>query len=194
MGTAQFENYFLDLNGAAKQFGWTPTPGFCGRLVRFAGSVGKSNVEDLFALTSFFAWERFQNQPEQLKRDPSEFERAILRDLDRERKRWQRAAVRIASISDVETTADSNEDPALQAMTAEAGNRLRSAIQSLSPGDQHLLALRFGHGMNYQQMAQLGATSISAMRVRLFRIIRRLRSALDHQHNVESARGTHGAQ
>jgi len=57
----------------------------------------------------------------------------------------------------------------------ERADELRAAIQSLRPEHQHLLALRYGAGLGFEEIGVIFGTAPATLRVRLHRILEDLR-------------------
>ena len=57
-------------------------------------------------------------------------------------------------------------------------NRILNASQTLKPGDQELISLRYGAGLGNQEIAETMQISSNAVAVRLHRALGRLREAV----------------
>jgi RNA polymerase sigma-70 factor (ECF subfamily) len=65
--------------------------------------------------------------------------------------------------------------PAEAALARERRDRLRAAVAGLGRDEQHLLALRYGAGMCFEEVAGILGISPGAARVRMHRVIEQLR-------------------
>lgn len=189
MGTSPLSGHFRQLDVVAEHLGWCPSSFFRGRLTRFARSVGPGNVEDLFALASLLAYEHLQpiltagSRVEESQRVRAyldahqvEFERDIIRGLDRERKRWNRAARPAVPPFGGRQNLPADDDTAGIAEEARLWRRIEDA---LSPKEQHLLDLHFAYKLSFKQIAkfpEFEGLSEAAIRTRWSRLAKKLRT------------------
>ena len=66
-------------------------------------------------------------------------------------------------------------DPADVTLARERGARLNAAVAGLGRDEQHLLALRYGAGMSFEEVANSLGIASGAARVRMHRVIEQLR-------------------
>ena len=66
-------------------------------------------------------------------------------------------------------------DPAEVALARERGARLHAAVAGLGRDEQHLVALRYGAGMSFEEVANSLGIASGAARVRMHRVIEQLR-------------------
>lgn len=94
---------------------------------------------------------------------------------------WRRRArvrqyVAVGSMHDLVYDAPSPEE---RLMKEEEVGRLLDAVSSLSTADRELIGLRYGSGLHTAEMAQILAISEGNVRTRLWRVLGRLRKALE---------------
>jgi len=77
-----------------------------------------------------------------------------------------------------ERTAGENDDPHEHLERSERSQGLRRAFESLTPEQQHVLALRFGGGYNLEETADLMRKNANAIKALQFRALAALRRAL----------------
>src|SRR5262245_36296275 len=75
----------------------------------------------------------------------------------------------------VSTLSDPQAGPEQQVLDRDRATRLRALVQSLPPDEQHLLALRYGAGLDYEEICALIGGNPGAIRVRMHRLLERLR-------------------
>jgi RNA polymerase sigma-70 factor (ECF subfamily) len=75
----------------------------------------------------------------------------------------------------VSTLSDLQAGPEEQVLDRERATRLRALVKSLPPDEQHLLALRYGAGLDYEEICALVGGNPGAIRVRMHRLLERLR-------------------
>lgn len=73
------------------------------------------------------------------------------------------------------TVADSEPSPEEQVLAAERAMELRALLATLRPDQQDLLALRFGAGLRFSEIAQIVGKNPVAVRVTMHRILVDLR-------------------
>ena len=76
--------------------------------------------------------------------------------------------------------ADSEPDVEEQFLARERAAQLRDVVGRLEPQQQHLLALRFGAGLAFEEIAEIVGANPGAVRVRMHRIIEELRRRYPH--------------
>ena len=91
--------------------------------------------------------------------------RNAVRDVQRQRPTDPLVVERVAS----------DPTPEERVLERERADELRAAIQSLRPEHQHLLALRFGAGLGFEEIGAILDTAPATLRVRLHRILEDLR-------------------
>jgi len=67
-----------------------------------------------------------------------------------------------------------------QLLARERRQRLRPLVASLDPEQQHLLALRYGADLSFEQIGALLEVPAGTVRVRLHRLLNHLRERYDH--------------
>jgi RNA polymerase sigma factor (sigma-70 family) len=77
-------------------------------------------------------------------------------------------------------SAGSEQDAEERLLEREQASELHAAIRKLAPEQQHLLALRYGAGLAYDEIADLIGASPGAARVRLHRTLEELRRRYRH--------------
>lgn len=75
---------------------------------------------------------------------------------------------------------DVSVGPEEHAVTTERLSYLRSLVQTLTPEQQHLLALRYGAGLSFGEIGQIVGKTPGAMRVSMHRILADLRRRYPH--------------
>ena len=78
------------------------------------------------------------------------------------------------------TLRDSGPSPDERLLRSERLELLRSLVARLEPEQQHLLALRYGAGLGFDEIAQVLAATPGALRVRVHRILEELRRRYPH--------------
>jgi len=99
--------------------------------------------------------------------------RNLVRDRQRGRKR-ARVQVEIHD-DDVATSSDALED----AVAAESGERLRRAVEQLSPMQRSIFTLRVTEGMSYREIALAVGSTEGAARVHYHNAMRAIRETID---------------
>jgi hypothetical protein len=195
MGTSSLTGHFRQLDVVAKHLGWCPSFRFRRLLTMFARSVGPSNVEDLFALATLLAYEHLHpiltagptaEEDERVRAyldgHQDEFERGIIRELDRERKGWNRTARRSVTSAERVLEVPATDSWHQGAERIEQEEWLRRTIETtLPPEDQELFRLRFGHQLSFMQIATFPGfegQSLVAIRKRWSRLCEQLRDVL----------------
>jgi RNA polymerase sigma-70 factor (ECF subfamily) len=75
----------------------------------------------------------------------------------------------------VETLRDPEAGPEEQVLDRDRASQLRALVRSLPPDEQHLLAVRYGAGLDYEEICALIGGNPGALRVRMHRLLERLR-------------------
>jgi RNA polymerase sigma-70 factor, ECF subfamily len=75
----------------------------------------------------------------------------------------------------VATLRDPQAGPEEQALDRDRATRLRALVRSLPSDQQHLLALRYGAGLDYEEICALVGGNPGAIRVRVHRLLESLR-------------------
>ena len=75
--------------------------------------------------------------------------------------------------------AESEADPEHQLLHRLNLERLRAALARLTSEQQHVVTLRFGHGLSHREVARLMGKSEGAVKLLQFRALRRLRDLLE---------------
>ena len=76
--------------------------------------------------------------------------------------------------------AGSEPGPEEQILARERVARLREMVCLLEPQQQHLLALRYGAGLGFEEIGEIAGASAGTIRVRLHRILHDLRGRYPH--------------
>jgi RNA polymerase sigma-70 factor (ECF subfamily) len=76
---------------------------------------------------------------------------------------------------EISTLHDPEAGPEEQVFVRDRATRLRALIGSLPPDQQHLLALRYGAGLDYEEICALIGGNPGAIRVRMHRLLESLR-------------------
>ena len=78
--------------------------------------------------------------------------------------------------------ADASTDPLAQVIQGEAFQQLRSQLGGLRESDQELLRLRFAAGLGFGEIACILRCSQAAVKMNIYRLLRRLESQLEKSH------------
>jgi RNA polymerase sigma-70 factor (ECF subfamily) len=89
------------------------------------------------------------------------------------------------SLDRVPDLVGSGQSPEERLIREERLNRILNASQTLKPGDQELISLRYGAGLGNQEIAEAMEISSNAVAVRLHRALGRLRDAVLEQTENE---------
>jgi RNA polymerase sigma-70 factor (ECF subfamily) len=73
-------------------------------------------------------------------------------------------------------------DPLAQVIRGEESRRLQALLAGLDEADQELLRLRFAAGLGFGEMARVLRRSEAAVKMKLYRLLRRLESQLEDSH------------
>jgi RNA polymerase sigma-70 factor (ECF subfamily) len=76
--------------------------------------------------------------------------------------------------------AESRPGPEEQLLARERADRLRAVVSRLEPEQQHLLALRYGADLAFDEIGEIVGASAGTVRVRLHRILHELRRRYPH--------------
>jgi RNA polymerase sigma-70 factor (ECF subfamily) len=76
---------------------------------------------------------------------------------------------------EISTLRDPEAGPEEQVVVRDRATRLRGLIRSLPSDQQHLLALRYGAGLDYEEICALIGGNPGAIRVRMHRLLESLR-------------------
>jgi RNA polymerase sigma-70 factor (ECF subfamily) len=98
--------------------------------------------------------------------------RNAVRDVHRERP--------TEPIADEQTSTDPT--PEEHVLERERAHELHALIRQLRPEHQHLLALRYGADLGYQEIGAIVGTAPATARVQLHRILEQLRRSYPHDH------------
>jgi RNA polymerase sigma-70 factor (ECF subfamily) len=89
------------------------------------------------------------------------------------------------SLDRVPDLVGSGQSPEERLIREERLNRILNASQTLKPGDQELLSLRYGAGLGNAEIAEAMQISSNAVAVRLHRALGRLKDAVHDQAEIE---------
>ncbi len=89
------------------------------------------------------------------------------------------------SLDRVPDLVGSGQSPEERLIREERLNRILNASQTLKPGDQELISLRYGAGLGNAEIAEAMQISSNAVAVRLHRALGRLRDAVLDQTEIE---------
>jgi RNA polymerase sigma-70 factor (ECF subfamily) len=76
--------------------------------------------------------------------------------------------------------ADADLGPEERLLALERAERLRTVVGALQPEQQHLLALRYGAGLAYDEIGEIVGATPGTVRVRMHRILEELRRRYPH--------------
>jgi RNA polymerase sigma-70 factor (ECF subfamily) len=76
--------------------------------------------------------------------------------------------------------ADADPGPEERLLALERVERLRTVVGELQPEQQHLLALRYGAGLAYDEIGEIVGAAPGTVRVRMYRILEELRRRYPH--------------
>ena len=93
----------------------------------------------------------------------------VIRDLQRRRD------PETISAEDCDAAPDPHPGPEERMLHAERRAQLRDLVRRLRPEQRHLLALRYGAGLSFREIAAITGYSSGALRVRIHRILETLR-------------------
>jgi RNA polymerase sigma-70 factor, ECF subfamily len=85
-------------------------------------------------------------------------------------------------ISLLEDQKDALPDPLAEVIGREEAGQLKGLISTLKPADQELLRLRFAAGLGFAEIARLLGKRDAAVKMNLYRLLRRLESELEKSH------------
>jgi RNA polymerase sigma-70 factor (ECF subfamily) len=77
---------------------------------------------------------------------------------------------------------DISPDPLAEVIGREEASQLTGLISGLKPADQELLRLRFAAGLGFAEIARLVGRREAAVKMGLYRLLRRLESELEKSH------------
>jgi RNA polymerase sigma-70 factor (ECF subfamily) len=134
-------------------------------------------AEDLTAET-FFKLVRSADRFDPDRGSPKAWILTVARNVlaDWRRRARVRQYVAIGGMHDLVYDAPSPEE---RLMKEEEVGRLLDAVASLGPADRELIGLRYGSGLDTAEMAQILEISEGNVRTRLWRVLGRLRKALE---------------
>jgi RNA polymerase sigma-70 factor (ECF subfamily) len=89
------------------------------------------------------------------------------------------------SLDRVPDLVGSGQSPEERLIREERLNRILNASQTLKPGDQELISLRYGAGLGNAEIAEAMQISSNAVAVRLHRALGRLKDAVHDQTEIE---------
>ena len=136
-------------------------------------------AEDLTAET-FLKVVRFADRFDRAKGHPNAWIFTIARNVLRD---WRRRArlrrhVPVGGMYDLVQDAPSPEERLLR---EEEVGRLLDAVSALGPADRNLIGLRYGSGLEHEDIARTLGVSVGTVRTRLWRALGRLRRLLPHE-------------
>ncbi|MEP6690864.1 MAG: sigma-70 family RNA polymerase sigma factor [Gemmatimonadaceae bacterium] len=145
-------------------------------VARFLSSLGLRHeveevVQDTF-VRAFASLDRFRAESS-LRTWLFTIARNLVRDRARSAK-WQR---RVVSIE--EDHAATEHDALDAAVADETQQRMREAVERLSPTQKHVFTLRVGEGLSYKEIADVAGTTEGAARVHYHNAMRSIKEFLD---------------
>ena len=88
----------------------------------------------------------------------------------------------VTALSEQVRATDASADPLAQAVRDEQLGQLKRLLAELKEADQELLRLRFAAGLSFGEMARILRRSEAAVKMKLYRLLRRLESQLEADH------------
>jgi RNA polymerase sigma-70 factor (ECF subfamily) len=88
----------------------------------------------------------------------------------------------VTTLTEQDRTVDKPEDPLSQVILGEESQLLLDEIAGLKESEKELLRLRFAAGLSFGEIARLLRRSEAAVKMSLYRLLRRLESQLEKNH------------
>ena len=96
-------------------------------------------------------------------------------------RRWRQ----VSALDEQVQVSDASADPLDQAIRDEESDQLKQMLAGLKDADQELLRLRFAAGLGFGEMARVLKRSEAAVKMNLYRLLRRLESEMEQSHEQE---------
>jgi RNA polymerase sigma-70 factor (ECF subfamily) len=143
----------------------------------YSRSGAAADAEDLTAQVFLEAFEGLRRYREDGPFTAWLFTIARRRAIDALRRRRP-----VTALDEQVQATDPSADPLAQAIRDEQSGELKASLAGVTETDRELLRLRFAAGLGFGEMARILRRSEAAVKMNLYRLLRRLESELESSH------------